>query len=42
MTTAIPVNVNILIGVGLQFKGSVHYHHGEKLSGVQADMVLKK
>ena len=26
------------IGVGLQFRGSVHYHHG----GLQADVVLEK
>lgn len=33
MTIATPVKVNILIGVGLQYKGSVHYCHGLKHGG---------
>jgi hypothetical protein len=31
-----------LIGAGLQFRGSVHYHHGRKHGSVQADMVLEE
>ena len=31
-----------LIGAGLQFGGSVHFHHGGKHDGMQADMVLEK
>ena len=31
-----------LIGAGLQFRGSVHYHHGRKHGSIQADMVLEK
>lgn len=32
----------LLIGVDLQFRGSVHHHHGRKHGGVQADTVLEK
>lgn len=31
-----------LIGVGLQFRGLIHYLHGGKHDSVQADMVLDK
>jgi hypothetical protein len=31
-----------LIGAALQFRGLVHYHHGRKHGGMQADMVLEK
>ena len=31
-----------LIGAVLQFRGSVHYHHGGKHGSMQADMVLEK
>jgi hypothetical protein len=31
-----------LIGAGLQFQGSAHYHHGRKHGSVQVDMVLEK
>jgi hypothetical protein len=31
-----------LNGAGLQFKGSVHYHHGRKHDRVQAGMVLEE
>jgi hypothetical protein len=31
-----------LIGAGLQFGGLVHYHHGRRDGGTQADIVLKK
>ena len=30
------------IGAGLQFRGLVHYHHGRKHGGTQADVVLEK
>ena len=33
---------NHLIGAGLQFSGLVHYPHGGKHSGTQADVVLEK
>ena len=29
-------------GKRLQFRGSVHYHHGREHGGMQADMVLEK
>jgi hypothetical protein len=29
-------------GAGLQFRDSVHCHHGGKHGGMQADMVLEK
>lgn len=29
-----------LVGVGLHFRGLVHYYHGGKHGGMQADMVL--
>ena len=31
-----------LAGTGLQFRGLVHYHHGRKHSGTQADMVPER
>ena len=31
-----------LVGAGLQFRGLVHYHHGGKHDGTQADMVLER
>jgi hypothetical protein len=31
-----------LIGGGLQFRGLVHYQHGEKPGGMQVDVVLEK
>jgi hypothetical protein len=31
-----------LIGAGLQFRGSVHYHHGEKHGSMQADVLEKE
>ena len=31
-----------LVRVGLQFRGLVHYHHGGKHGGMQADIVLEK
>ena len=31
-----------LIVAGLQFRGSVHYHHGRKHGSMLADMVLQK
>ena len=31
-----------LIGVGLQFRGLVNYHHGEKNGDMQAHMVLER
>jgi hypothetical protein len=31
-----------LIGAGLQFRGSVHYHQGRKHGSIQAGMVLEK
>jgi len=31
-----------IIYAGLQFKGSVQYHHGEKHGGLKADLVLEK
>jgi hypothetical protein len=31
-----------LTGSGLQFRSSVHYHHGSRHGGTQADMVLEK
>jgi len=30
------------IGAGLQFRGSVHYHHGREHGTMQADMVLEE
>ena len=32
----------LLIGAGLQFPGSVHYHPGRKHGSVQADILLEK
>ena len=32
----------LLVGAGLQFQRSVHYHHGRKHGSVQVDMVLEK
>jgi hypothetical protein len=29
-------------GAGLEFRGLIHYHHGRKHGGMQADMVLEK
>ena len=40
MITASLINKHNLLG-GLQFTGSVHYHHGETWQ-CQADMVLEK
>jgi hypothetical protein len=31
---------NISLGLAYSFKGSVHYHHGGKHGGMQADMML--
>lgn len=31
-----------LIGIGLQFRGSIHCHHGEEYGSMKADMMLKK
>jgi hypothetical protein len=31
-----------LIGASLQFRGLVHYHHGGKHGGMQADTVLEE
>jgi hypothetical protein len=31
-----------LIGVGLPFRGLVHYRHGGKHRGMQADVVLQR
>jgi hypothetical protein len=30
------------IGAALQFRGSVHYHHGRKHGRMQVDMVLEE
>jgi hypothetical protein len=30
-----------LIGAGLHFRGSVHYHHGLKHGSIQADIAVK-
>ncbi|MEJ1269378.1 salvador family WW domain containing 1 [Cricetulus griseus] len=35
------IKESILTGAGLQSRGLVHYHHGRKHDGVQADMVLE-
>lgn len=42
MTKATLTKVKHFIGVGLQFRGSVHCHHGRKHGSVQAAMVLEK
>ena len=33
---------NISLGLAYSLRGLVHYHHGGKHGGVQADMVLEK
>jgi hypothetical protein len=42
MTKATLIKEKYLIGVGLQFRGLVHYHHGRKHGSTQVDMVLEK
>ena len=42
MTMATLIKENHFIGAGLQSRGSVHYHHGRRHGGMQADMVLEK
>ena len=42
MTTAAPIKDNILMGLAYRSRALVHYHHGRKHGGVQADMVLEK
>jgi len=42
MTKATLIKANISLGLAYGFRGSVHYHHGEKHGSVQADMVLEK
>ena len=40
MTTTL-IKANIPLELAYSFRGSVHYHHGEKHKGIQADMVLE-
>jgi hypothetical protein len=42
MTTATLIKENISLGLVYSFRGSVHYHHGRKHGGVQADILLEK
>jgi hypothetical protein len=42
MTKATLIKENISLGLAYSFRCSVHYHHGEKHSCVQADLVLKE
>jgi hypothetical protein len=41
MTKATLIKDNI-IGAGLHFRGSIHYHHGREHRNVQADMELEE
>jgi hypothetical protein len=42
MTKATLMKDNISLRLAYRFRGSVHYHHGRKHGGMQADMVLEK
>jgi hypothetical protein len=42
MTKATLMKENISLGLASRFRGSVHYHHGGRHGGVQANMVLEK
>jgi hypothetical protein len=42
MTDATLIVENIPLGLAYSFRGSVHYHHGRKHGGMQADMVLQE
>ena len=41
MTLAILIKEKDFIGSGLEFRGSVHYHHGGELGGTQVYMVAE-
>jgi hypothetical protein len=36
------IKENVYLEPGLQSRALVHYHHGRKHGGLQADMVLEK
>ena len=42
MVTATRIKANISLGLAYRFGGLVHYHHGRKHGGMQADKVLEK
>ena len=42
MTMATLIKDNIELGLAYSFRGLVHYHHGRKHGGMQADMVLEE
>ena len=42
MTKATLTKANISLGLAYSFRGSIHYHHGEKHSVGQADRVMEK
>ena len=42
MTMATLIKESISLGLAYSFRGLVHYHHGKKYGGMQADMVLEK
>ena len=42
MTKVTFINDNISLELACSFHGSVHYHHGRKHGGKQADKVLEK
>ena len=42
MATAALIKENISLGLTYSFRGSVHYHHGGKHGGMQADVVLER
>jgi hypothetical protein len=42
MTKAALIKDNFELELAYSFRGSVHYHHGRKHGGTQADMVLEE
>jgi len=42
MNTAALINGDISLGLAYRFRGLVHYHHGRKHNGTQADTMLEK
>ena len=42
MTKATLIKDNSPLGLACRFRGLVHYRHGRKHGGTQADVVLKK
>ena len=41
MIIATLINENILLGLAYSFRNLVHYHHGRKHGGMQADIMLE-